>query len=185
VSLEEDLQFLELKLKALKRDYEQYFTGNRPREPAYDRSEVQKMLAQYGSTPIKNTALRFKYNTINARFQAFKRQWDTTLRQIDQGTYRRHVFRAKLHEQDRADDTATRSRAAAAPPEAGGDLFDAYRKAAASCGQDVAKLSREKLDRVIRQQEEQIRAKTGCRRVDFRVVVQDGKVKLKAAPVKS
>jgi hypothetical protein len=112
-----------------------------------------------------------------------RRQWDEILRKIEAGTYERHVFRAKLHERERA----------AAPPAApaanettdgGSDLFEAYRKAKGECGEDVASLSREKLDQLLAKQREAIRAKTGCEDVRFRVVVEDGKAKLKATPVK-
>ena len=41
----------------------------------------------------------------------------------------------------------------------------------------------EKIRNVIQKQEAALRQKLGCDRVNFRVVVQDGKVKLKATPV--
>jgi len=185
VSLEEDLHILEVKLKQLKLDYEQYFCGNRPREPVQARGEVQKQVLQYANNPIKNTALRFKFNSIQSRFQAYKRQWDNVTRQIEAGTYKRHVFKANMRERDRARQE-DRMKSAEARGEGRGDrrgeLFDAYREAARSCGQDVSKISPERLDAVIRKQEAQLKRRLGCDRVDFRVVVQDGKVKLKASP---
>lgn len=98
----EDLHALDHKVKQLKLDYEQYFLGSRPREPQQLRAEVQKRLQQYLATPMQNTALRFRFNSISARFHSFRRQWDNTLRQIESGTYERHVFKAELHERARA-----------------------------------------------------------------------------------
>ena len=175
-TVEEELQLLDVKVKQLKLDYEQYFAGVRPREPGVLRGEVQKTIYRYSNTPIQNTAQRFKFNAINSRFQAFKRQWDAVLRQIEAGTYARHVFRARLHEADGAE---TPRSAQAAPP-AKPSLYDAYCEAARSCGQNVKGLTPEKLEAQVRKQEAAIREKLGCERVDFRVVVEAGKVKLKA-----
>ena len=179
--IDEELQILEAKLKQLKLDYEQYFLGARPREPVMLRGEVQKQIIKHSNVPIQNTAARFKFNSINSRFQAFKRQWDNVLRQIEAGTYKRHVFKADLRD---------RNRGAAPRPKAGGggsggagepSLFESYRDAAMACGQNVKGLTPEKLAAVVQKQEQAIRKKLGCDKVDFRVVVESGKVKLKAS----
>jgi hypothetical protein len=176
--LDEELHLLEVKLKQLKLDYEQYFAGSRPREPAQARAEVQKIVVRFNSSPIKNTAMRFKFNTIQSRFHAWKRQWDNINRQIEAGTYQRHLFKANLR-----GIVAPPKRAPATASDTGSypDLFQSYRSAAAECGQDVSGLTPEKLAAVVRKQESALREKLGCDRVDFRVVVQDGKVKLKAS----
>ena len=180
MSVDEDLRLLEVKVGQLKRDYEQYFLGSRPREPVLLLGEVKKQIVFYSNTAIQNTAMRFKFNSIVSRYHALKRQWDATLRQIEAGTYRRHLFKADLHDRQRG--APERRGAAASKTDA--DIFDAYREAAAACGQDVRSLTREKLQSVIRKQETALRKKLGCERVNFRVVVEKGKVKLKASPVR-
>ena len=185
VDVAEDLVVLDNKLKQLKLEYEQYFLGGRPREPVLLRSDVNKMVARYSNTGIKNTALRFKFNNLCARLFAMRRQWDEILRKIEAGTYERHVFKAKLHERERVAPAAPEPAAASnETTEGGSDLFEAYRTARGACGEDVASLSRDKLDRLLAKQRDAIRAKTGCDEVRFRVVVEDGKAKLKATPVR-
>jgi len=185
VDVAEELVVLDNKLKQLKLEYEQYFLGARPREPVLLRSDVNKMVARYSNTGIKNTALRFKFNNLCARLFAMRRQWDETLRKIEAGTYERHAFKAKLHDRERLAPEAPEPAAAANETTEGGtDLFEAYRTARGACGEDVASLSRDKLDRLLAKQREAIRAKTGCDEVRFRVVVEDGKAKLKATPVR-
>ena len=188
--LDETIKQLERKLKLLKFEYEKYFLGSRPNEPVMLRGEVQKIVMVMSQQPIPNTAERFRFNSINSRFQSFKRQWDTTLRQIEAGTYKRHRFKADLHDRERG--LAPPKPAAGASTDAAasdGDrmsrIFDAYKEAAGSCGQDTSKLTQAKLEKVIAKQEAAIRAKLDCERVDFRVVVQDGKVKLKASAARS
>ena len=183
VSMEEEIKIVEIKMLQLKLDYEKYFLGTRPTEPAMARAEVQKMMIRFSNTRIPNTALRFKFNSLNGRYQAFKRQWDSILRQIEAGTYKRHIFKADLRDRERGispDAKAPRVRSAAG----GGvepELFETYRDAMLATGQDASGLTPAKLQKAIAKQEAAIKKKLGCDRVDFKVVVQDGKVRLKAA----
>ena len=112
---DEDLRELDRKVKQLKLDYERYFLGTRPREPVLQRSEVDKLIVIYSNTPIQNTALRFKFNSICSRYQALKRQWTETLRKIEQGTYERHRFKADLHERARLASAQAASAGSAGP----------------------------------------------------------------------
>jgi len=183
-TFDEELTTLDHKVKTLKLEYEQYFTGNRPREPQQLRAEVNKFIIRTLSTPIQNTAQRFRFNSVNSRFQTFKRQWDLILRQIDQGTYKKHLFKADLHDRERgvgADASASPKKGKAPGTGNVNELFETYRDALMATGQDVSKISPAKLQAAIRKQETAAKKKLGCERVEFEVVVQDGKVKLKAA----
>jgi len=191
VHIDEDLQVLDAKMKSLRLDYEQYFLGSRPRAPSQLRGEVQKMVAFYANVPIQNTALRFKFNNLRARFFSFRRHWDETLRKIEDGSYERHVFKAELHERERGvrgkgkdAGAAGKAEAPAKPEGAGDDLFSSYVAAREQCGQGAKGLTPDSFQRMLKTQEAAIREKTGCKAVRFRVVVEGGKTKLKASPVK-
>lgn len=179
--IEEDLRALDAKIKQCKTEYEQYFLGSRPREPSMTKGEVQKMLALYAQSPIPNTGHRFKFNNLRARYFSFRRHWDETIRKIEQGTYERHVFKARLHE------SKPEPPAARPAPSAGGagSIYDAYVSARQACGQDTGSLTPQKLTALLKKQEQAIRSKLGCAGVSFKVVVEEGKAKLKATPKKS
>jgi hypothetical protein len=179
-SPEEEIKILEIKMHQLKLDYEKYFLGTRPTEPSMARSEVQKTVIRFSNTRITNTALRFKFNSLNGRYQAFKRQWDSTLRQIEAGTYKRHVFKADLRDRERAPEP-NKTRAAAASDAQDGDIFETYRDAMLATGQKTSGLTPAKLQKAIAKQEAALKKKLGCERINFKVVVQGGKVRLKAA----
>jgi len=182
-SIDEELRMLEFKLAQLKRDYDQYFLGNRPREPVQLRGEVNKAVIELTNTAIKNTASRFKFTSICSRYQAFRRQWDETLRKIDAGTYERHRFKAKLHEHDEAVPAAAPTAPARGAED---DLYDAYVEARRTCGESVKGLSREKLDGILAQQRDALRAKFGsAAEFRFRVQIEGGKARLKASRVKA
>ena len=182
-SIDEDLQILDSKLTQLKLAYDQYFLGSRPREPVLLRSEVQKQVTIYSNTPIQNTAMRFKFGSICSRYQSLKRQWEETLRKIEQGTYERHRFKAKIHEQPTSSPPPAAGKKKAQTGESG-SIFDDYLEARRSCGQEVKHLTPEKLQKVIKRQEKALREKHGDARFRFRVVVEDGTAKLKASRVK-
>ena len=189
---DEEVKVLEVRLTQLKLEYEKYFLGTRPTEPAQQRSELQKTVLKLSNMRITNTAQRFKFNSLNGRYQAFKRQWDNILRQIEAGTYKRHVFKADLHDRERAlgspsSDCAAKGQSdgAAKGQSRGADdrgaLFETYRDAMVANGQTTKGLTADKLRKAIAKQEAAIKQKFGCDKVDFKVVVTDGKVKLKAA----
>ena len=178
-SLEEQILNLSVKMNQLKREYDQYFLGTRPREPVLLRGDVQKILAFVTNQPIHNTALRFKFSSICSRYQAMRRQWDETLRKIEAGTYERHRFKADLHDRSRGGNAATPS--PAPPAAAGEDLYASYRDARLACGQSVDGLSRDRLEQTLEKQRCQLRQRFGDdAQFQFRVAVEDGRVRLKA-----
>jgi hypothetical protein len=181
VALEEDLKVLDQKVNQLRLAYERYFLGSRPREPAMERAEVDKLVTIYSNTPIQNTALRFKFGSICSRYQAFKRQWNDTLRKIEQGTYERHRFKADLHRRDGGPAEPPPDEDAAGAPADSTELFASYVEARLACGQSVQHLSPEKLQARLSAQEQLLRERHGDVEIGFRVVVENGKAKLKVA----
>jgi len=187
--IEEDLILLDARMKMLRNEYEQYFLGSRKREPQLLRGEVQKIINYYANVPIRNTGHRFKFNNLRARYFAFRRHWDDTQRKIEDGTYDRHRFQAELHERERGVAAAEpKERAAAAAPAERNDLdqlYSAWIEARGATGQPTAGLTREKLAAQLEQQTATLRERFGAGEVRFRVVVEDGRAKLKASPVGS
>jgi len=179
---DETIELLDRKLGMLKREFEQYFLGTRPREPVLLRSEVHKLVVFLSNTPISNTAQRFKFSSICSRYQAFKRQWDDTLRKIEAGTYERHQFKAKIHGQGPRSSAPKKSGGRSQPQ---ADLYQDYVDARLACGQSTQGVSREKLEQQLTRQKAQLKKKYGNSDFNFRVAVEDGKVRLKAKRVRN
>ena len=182
--LDEDIRSLDVKLGQLKREYDQYFLGTRPREPAILAGDVRKLIAQISNEAIRNTALKFKFSSICSRYQALNRQWQDTLRKIEQGTYTRHRFRADLHEREKGEPAPGPGPAVTPTPATAADdpaLFEAYVKARRECGQGAENLTPGKLQAALRKQEADLRARFGDATIRFRVVVEDGRANVKAS----
>jgi hypothetical protein len=173
----EDLKVLDAKIKQAKFEYDQYFLGHRPREPVMVRGEVQKIVAYWSNFPIHNTASRFRFNSLCARFFTFRRQWDEINRKIEEGTYEPHLKRAQRRV------GMTRDDAPAKPSSTDSDVCSAYLEARQACGQGGVDAA--KVNALLEKQRRAITEKYGCKDVKFRVVVEGGKTKLKASPVRA
>jgi hypothetical protein len=106
---------------------------------------------------------------------------------MEAGTYKRDIFKANLRgiERGTLPPPPKRKDTGVTSADAGSKLIDSYRDAATACGQNIKGLTAKKLQSVVDKQTAALRKKMGCKDVSFRVVVQDGKVKLKAAPVRA
>lgn len=179
--LADHIQTLSAKINQLKREYDQYFLGTRPREPSLLRGEVNKTMAYVTNQSIKNTALRFKFSSLCSRYQALRRVWDETLRKIEDGTYERHRFKANLHKRERAAQAKASPAPMADSDASDADLFTTYRDARLACGQSTAGLSPERLEQTLAKQRAQLRERFGAdANFQFRVAVENGQVRLKA-----
>jgi len=98
VTLEEldiALEELELRVERLRALYEQYFLGFEKIEPNVARKDVERRIYVLRREKIRNTGKRFKLQTIIQRYNTFQMYWQRVCREIENGTYKRHVLRAE------------------------------------------------------------------------------------------
>lgn len=188
-SIEEELTDFEHKLLRLRIAYDRYFMGSEQREPTQLRGELQRFVTRYMSSPPRNAALKFRFNSLVARFQSFRAVWGRSLREIEAGTYKRHLFREKLAELERGEGAGESAReresaresapAADARPAAAIDrLYGALSKARAKTGEGA--LDRDAFAKLVHKQTEELRGKYGKGKVRFKVVIENNRAKLKA-----
>ncbi len=179
--LRERIEQFEVRLDELAREYEQYFLGRRRRAPEPLRSELRQMLARLAQRPIPSTRDRFRFQTLAARFRTYQHRWDQVLRQIEEGTYAPHQFRATLHERQPPAGGPELPAGRGATPE---EIHRALVEARLACGQPTGGLTPERVRALLEAQRERIRAAHGCREVVFRVAIEGGRARLKARPVR-
>lgn len=90
------LTVIENDLKEMKHEYELFFTGETRIPPEKLRKKVQKEFNTLTNEHITNTHLRFRMQSLLARFNSYQRLWDRIMFQIDQGTYKPNQFKADL-----------------------------------------------------------------------------------------
>jgi hypothetical protein len=89
------LEELESRLERLRSLYEQYFLGIEKVEPTVPRKDVDRRVWILRRERIRNTAKRFKLQTIIQRYNTFQQYWQRICREIENGTYKRHLLRAE------------------------------------------------------------------------------------------
>ena len=91
---EEKLQELESKLERLRALYDQYFMGIERMEPSILRREVDRDLWTLRRENIRNTGARYRMQMLSQRYQTMQQYWGRTVRDIENGTYKRDLRKA-------------------------------------------------------------------------------------------
>lgn len=85
----------EIQLSRVKHLYDQYFQGIERIEPQIPRKQLDRALHQLRKAQPRNTALRFRFQTLIQRYTTLQTYWRRVARQIEEGTYRRDLLRAR------------------------------------------------------------------------------------------
>lgn len=85
----------ESKLKRLRALYDQWFAGIERLEPQQQRKELDHILGLLRREQVRNTALKFRFQQIVQRYTTYTTYWRRITRQIEEGTYKRDVLRAR------------------------------------------------------------------------------------------
>ena len=85
----------ETRVERLRSLYDQYFMGIERIEPQTARKDVERRIQILRRTQIRNTALRFRFQNVLLRYNTFAAHWMRICRQIEDGTYKHHLRKAK------------------------------------------------------------------------------------------
>jgi hypothetical protein len=86
---------LEQRLERLRVLYDQFFTGIEKIPPNILQKDVERRIWILRREKIRNTGIRFKFQTMVQRYNTFTSYWMRIMREIENGTYKRDVLRAK------------------------------------------------------------------------------------------
>jgi hypothetical protein len=95
VEIERLVGELEIGLDRLRSLYDQYFMGIERIEPAVPKKDVDRRIHVLRREQIRNTGLRFRFQMLLQRYNTFQSHWQRICREIESGTYKRHVMRAQ------------------------------------------------------------------------------------------
>jgi hypothetical protein len=91
--IEELLDALDTTLDRVRVLYEQYFLGIQKQAPAYLHTDVERKIRELAQIQVRNTALRYRFATLQQKFGSYNSYWRRTLRQIENGTYSRSLLK--------------------------------------------------------------------------------------------
>lgn len=181
MAIKEDITLLDQTLSQLIRSYEQYFIGLEKREPLLLLGEVEKLVRRYSGVPINNTMYKHRFTMLVARLNTYREHWNRILRLIEEGRYSRDRFISDLHLRQKDKSERREPDSPGAPAEGDLDrLVHDLREARKACNLPVDKITRDLVAATIEKQKPLLAAKFGNGNFAFRVVIEDGKPKLKA-----
>jgi hypothetical protein len=114
------LDDLEKQAESIRRDFDQFFLGLSKRPPTTAEAQLAGLFRKMKEEELRewNTQDRFRFNQIHARFVSLERVWARTMKQIEDGTYKRDKFKvAQMRRRD-----AAAGHAAASTPSVVDDL---------------------------------------------------------------
>jgi hypothetical protein len=91
----QECEAIEAELAALKVAFEHYFMGVDRHPPTRQYDDLKKRLERLKTAFIRNTAAKFRVQSIQGKFLTYDRLWQRTLQEIENGTYKRDLAKAK------------------------------------------------------------------------------------------
>jgi hypothetical protein len=95
VEIEKFVGDLEIACDRLRSLYEQYFMGIEKIEPMVPRKDVERRIQVLRKEQIRNTAQRFRFQMLLQRYNTYQTHWQRICREIENGTYKRHLIKAR------------------------------------------------------------------------------------------
>ena len=182
MGLPEDIALFEQGLHELIIKYEQYFLGMEKREPLKLLDEVEKAARKYLNVPIVNTMLKFRYNSLVASFRTHSQKWNRINRLIEEGKYSRELFKMGMHQGNPPQEQPVMEKK---NDQEVVTIFQQYVEALKACNLPVKNITPELIAAAIEKQKPNIVSKYNCDRVEFKVIIEEGKPKIKARPKRS
>lgn len=188
---------IETAIADLRVKYEQYFLGIERTAPIKEHEALKKRVVTLKESHIRQTAIRFRIQTLAARLVTHEQMWVRTMKEIEDGTYRRELYRARRRtargptgkpaaEELDVSDWDEPERPPPPPPPASESkmrgLYDAYVQAKQRCGEDTSSLTFETVASTLKVHVPAIMKAHNARSVEFKVVIKDGKAFLRAIP---
>lgn len=94
-----ECQALEDTLARLRAAYEQYFLGVDRQPPSQLHRTFKERLERLKNAFVRATAVRFRIGNLAQKASTYERLWSRTLVEIENGTYRRDLFKARRKQQ--------------------------------------------------------------------------------------
>jgi hypothetical protein len=181
MAIADDIILFDQKLSGLITRYEQYFIGLEKREPLQLLGEVEKLVRRNTGVPINNTMHKHRFTMLVARLNTYREHWNRILKLMEEGRYSRDRFISDLHLRQKGKSEKSQPDFPLATAESDIDrLVLEFREARKACNLPVDKVTRELIAATIEKQKPALAARLGTENLAFRVVIEDGKPKLKA-----
>lgn len=181
-TVDEQLTRLDDDIRRLKVEFDVYFNGAAKRPPYDTKGRVETHLKRLGDDRTLSFAQRYRFNTLAARYTAFRDLWRRTMQGREEGRDRASAARATAKQEAVEGFTRTSLVCSDANKdvETVKHLYNALVEAKTKCGEPTDDFSFPRFHRLIASKADSLKEKLGCDRVRFSVDVEGGHVSFKA-----
>ncbi len=182
VTVDDQLTRLEEDIRRLKVEFDVFFNGASKKPPYDTKSRVDTLFKRIGDDRTLTFAQRYRYNSLGARYNAFRDLWRRTMQGREEG--RDAVMTARLTAKEQA--VADFKKANFVCEDAHRDvelvknIYSALVEAKKMCGEPVEDFAFPRFHRLIASQADGLKERLGCSRVSFSIDVEGGHVSFKA-----
>jgi hypothetical protein len=179
---EEQLTRLEEDIRRLRIEFDIFLNGAAKRPPYDTKGRVETLLKRLGDDRTLTYAQRFKFNSLNARYNAFRDLWRRIMQRREEGRDPISAARVGM-KKDIVQPTESISFVCAdanKEVETVRNLYESLIEAKNRCGESTEDLSFPRFHRLIASKADGLKEKLGCEKVQFSVTVDDGRVSFKA-----
>lgn len=179
---DEQLGRLEEDIRRLKIEFDIYFNGAAKRPPYDTKGRVETLIKRLGDDRSLTFAQRYRYNSLAARYNAFRDLWRRTIQGREEG--RDPISSARAQQKEEAARAFTGANLvcedANREVETVRNLYKALVEAKKLCGESVEDFSFPRFHRLIASKADGLKNRMGCDRVRFTIDVEGGHVSFKA-----
>ncbi len=159
------------------------FLNGAAKRPPYDtKGRVETLLKRLGDDRTLSFAQRFRYNSLNARYNAFRDLWRRIMQRREEGRDPIYAARVSLKKEvvQQAEAISFVCADANKEVETVRNLYESLIEAKTRCGESTEDLSFPRFHRLIASKADGLKDKLGCEKVQFSVTVEEGRVSFKA-----
>ena len=179
---DEQLSRLEEDIRRLRIEFDIFFNGAAKRPPYDTKGRVETLLKRLGDDRTLTFAQRYRYNSLAARYNAFRDLWRRTMQGREEGRDPASAARASARKELSAATEPVSIICADAHKEIDvvKSLYASLVEAKQRCGEPTEGFSFPKFHRLVAQKADGLKEQSGCEKVMFSVTVEDGHVSFKA-----
>jgi hypothetical protein len=178
---DQELTRLEEDIRRLRVEFDIFFNGGSKRPPYDTKGRVETLLKRLADDRTLTFAQRYKYNSLAARYNAFRDLWRRTMQGREEGRDAASAARASAKKEERkVEPVSLVCLDAHHEVELVKNLYNSLIEAKRHCGEPTEDLSFPKFHRLIASKADGIKQQRGCDRVRFSVAIENGHVSFKA-----
>ena len=179
---DEQLNRFEEDIRRLRIEFDIFFNGGAKRPPYDTKGRVETIIKRLGDDRTLNYAQRFRYNSLIARYNAFRDLWRRIMQTREEGRDAVSASRMLVRKKNEVAPQSVSFICADAHKDVVTikNLYDSLIEAKRQCGESVEDLSFPRFHSLIASKADGLKERLGCNRVQFSVTIDSGHVSFKA-----